>query len=86
MSLFLLVFAVLYAATRARTWLRDWFTPWYETRLQEQAQGLPRGSLAERWGHDENWISDDAWCRLLKHINRVTRMERNQLLRQRNSA
>lgn len=83
MTIFALTLTVLYVAVRLRTWLRDRFTPWYETRLQEQAQGLPRGSLAERWTHAEDWITDDAWCRLLKHLNRATRVERAQLLRQR---
>lgn len=83
MTIFVLTFAVLYVSLRARAFIRDRFTPWYETRLQEQAQGLPRGSLAERWQTREDWISEDAWIRLLKHLNRATRVERAQLLRQR---
>jgi len=83
MTIFAAVFAVLYVSVRMRRWVRDWYTPWYEIRLQERLQGLPRGSLAERWQHTEDWITDDAWCRLLKHVNRATRLERKQLLRQR---
>lgn len=83
MTIFALTLAVLYVAVRLRTWLRDRFTPWYETRLQEQAQGLPRGALAERWQTPGNGMTDDTWVRVLRHLNKVTRVERAQLLRQR---
>jgi hypothetical protein len=83
MTIFLAVLAVLYAAHRARRWLQEWYVPWYELRLQERAQGLPRGALAERWGHDGNGMADDTWIRVLRHVNEATRVERKQLLRQR---
>lgn len=86
MTIFAVTLAVLYAAVRARGWLRDRYTPWYETRLQERAQGLPRGSLAERWQTDGNGMSDEAWIRVLRHVNKATRLERKQLLRQRDTA
>lgn len=86
MTIFLTVLAVLYVAVRARAWLRDRYTPWYELRLQERRQGLRRGALAERWGHDGNGMTDEAWIRVLRHVNNATRSERKQLLRQRNTA
>jgi len=78
MSIFAAVFAVLYVSVRMRRWVRNRYVPWYETRLQERLQGLPRGSLAERWGHDGNGMADDEWVSQLRRFNRT-----NHILRQR---
>jgi hypothetical protein len=83
MTIFAVVLAVLYVSLRMRAWLRDRYTPWYETWLQERAQGLPRGSLAERWQTPGNGMSDEAWVWVLRNVNNATRDERKQLLRQR---
>lgn len=83
MTIFIVVLAVLYVAHRARSWIRDRYVPWYELRLQERSRGLPRGALAERWQTDGNGMADDTWIRVLRHVNRATRLERKQLLRQR---
>jgi len=86
MTIFVAVFAVLCVSVRMRGWVRNRYVPWYETRLQERLQGLPRGSLAERWHTPGNGMTDEAWIRVLRHVNRATRLERKQLLRQRNTA
>lgn len=83
MIIFLATLAVLCAAVRARAWIREWYVPWYETRLEERRQGLPRGSLAERWQTAGNGMDDDAWVWVLRNLNNATRDERRQLLRQR---
>jgi hypothetical protein len=78
MTIFLTVLAVLYVSHRARRWLREWYVPWYEQRLQERAEGLPRGSLNERWGTDGNGMSDEAWIDQLRGFNLT-----NHILKQR---
>lgn len=83
MTIFVAVFTVLYVSVRMRRWVRERYTPWYETRLQERIQGLPRGSLAERWHTPGNGMADETWIRVLRHVNKATRLERKQLLRQR---
>lgn len=54
-----------------RCGLRAWFRPWIDRRHAEDAAGLPRGALVERWGHVENGISDRHRERLLKAMNRT---------------
>jgi len=83
MTIFAAVFAVLYVSLRMRRWVREHYTPWYEIRLQERLQGLPRGSLAERWHTPGNGMSDEAWIGQLRRFNQTNRLERKQLLRQR---
>lgn len=77
MTLFLLV-AVTQPAIMWLHWqVRAWYVPWYERRLQERAQGLPRGVLRERWhtpGHD-----DSTWPDRLRQWNDATRYLRGRL-------
>jgi hypothetical protein len=77
-TIFVVVLAVLYVSVRMRNWLRDRYVPWYETRLQERAQGLPRGSLAERWQTPGNGMADEEWISQLRRFNQT-----NRILRQR---
>lgn len=74
MTIFIVVLAVLYVAHRARRWIRDRYVPWYELRLREKAEGLPRGSLNERWGTDGNGMDDDQWIDQLCRFNRTNRI------------
>lgn len=78
MTIFLATVVLLYATHLARTWIRGNWVPWYELRLQERAEGLPWGSLKERWHHPEDWISDEDWCRLLEHANRMNHVSRDR--------
>ena len=86
MTIFAAVFAVLYVSLRMRRWVREHYTPWYEIRLQERMQGLPRGSLAERWHTPGNGMTDETWYRVLKNVNKTTRRERARLFRQGDTA
>lgn len=86
MTVFLTVLAVLWFTQRAWVVIRREYVPYVERRLQERAQGLPRGALAERWATPGNGMDEDTWIRVLKHVNKATRLERRQLLRQRDTA
>ena len=67
---FAVVVAAVLGAAGCRRGLRVWYRPWAERRHAEDAQGLPRGALIERWGHEGNGISDRHRERLLKAMNR----------------
>lgn len=70
--------ALLAAAVLRRT-LRTYLAEWFTRRAQEQALGLPRGSLREQWQHPPDCYDDDEWVELLQRLNSAAGRERTLL-------
>lgn len=73
MTFFLGACTVLTVSLTAWHAIRTHLGPYLERRADEQARGLPRGALRERWQHHGNGMTDDEWHGMLERMNRTQR-------------